>query len=374
MQYFTCYCILNSVSEGNFMAKQQKKYLLDEYALNYVRELLVVTPPGGRLPGIRQMISDSRTGRVRLEKVLNDLELSGEITRRPQSGRYRSGNPPEAAPMVFIHFQRSAVVANDHSFPGGALKFLREKALENGLKLEIIHAAAMPEAELCGLLQRIKARQAFVWGADNVQIVNSIRQAVPYIVSILPHYPEAAISELRDSPDMTSIQLEYLFNCNYRNIAYIHNAEDWFKSPVQMQRLMDYYRIMAERGIKIEPEWVFYCAYNRDSFNRSMHKLLRSARPVEAVIVPGSSLKMLYDFCAANGIIIGSELAVMCSDDIAPELIPRATAVTNTPREVGIAAWEIMQKTMQNKIIRSTTRLRIITGETVPFIAAGNKK
>ena len=354
--------------------KKSKSCLLDECALNYVKELLVVTAPGGRLPGIRQMMSDSKLGRVRLEKVLDELEFAGAITNIPQSGRYRSANPPEMAPLVFIHFNRKAIVESDHSFPGGTLKFLREKAAESNLTLEIIHAAALDESQLCTLLQRLQVQQAFVWGADNVQIVNRIRQIVPCIVSILPLYPESGISELRDSPEMTAIQLEYLFNCSYRNIAYIHNAENWSKSPVQMQRLMDYYRIMAEHGIKIEPEWVFYCAYNRESFNRSMHRLLRSSRPVQAVIVPGSSLKMLYDFCAANGIIIGSELAVMCSDDIEPDLIPRATAVTNTPRETGIAAWEIMQQTLQNKICRSTTCLRIITGETVPFIAPGGKK
>ena len=79
-------------------------------------------------------------------------------------------------------------------------------------------------------------------------------------------------------------------------------------------------------------------------------------------------LQMLYSFCAGNGIKIGCELAVMCSDDIEPELIPRVTAVTNTPRALGIAAWEIMQETMQYKVCCQTTSLRIITGETVPVM------
>lgn len=356
------------------MAELRKKYSLDEYARNYVKEILAVTPPGGRLPGIRQMIKESGTGRIRLEKYLQEFEFAGQIIVHPQSGRYRSEKQTASAPMVFIHFSGKPIMPHDHSFPGGAVKYLQEKAIKNGQSLEIIHARNITDHNLCARLNELKVRQAFVWCSDNIQLLNSIRQITPYVVSILPRYPDLGISELRDSPAMTSIQLEYLFNCNYRNIAYIHNAEDWFKSPVQMQRLLDYYRIMAENGIKIEPEWVFYCAYNKEHFNHSMHRLLRSSRPVQAVIVPGSTLQMLYSFCAGNGIKIGCELAVMCSDDIEPDLIPRATTVTNSPREIGVEAWKIMQETMQGKTCRKFTNLRIITGETVPYLTGIKSK
>ncbi len=350
------------------MNKSTNKTFTDEYIRNFIKELLFITPPGGRLPGLRQLMCDCGVGRIRLEKVLQEFELANLIEVRPQSGRYRASELPAEIPLAFIHFSSKPLVESDHSFAGGTLKFLRQKALENGQTLEIIHACGMTSGRICRLLHKLKVRQVFIWGADNSQLVNSIKNVVPYVVSVLPRYPEVTVSELRDSPDMTTVQLEYLFNCNYRRIAYIHNAEDWLKTPVQLQRLMDYYRIMAEKGLKIEPEWVFYCAYNREVFNRSMHRLLRSARPVQAVIVPGSSLKMLYDFCANNGIETGSELAVMCCDDTEPDLLPRATAVTNTPKETGAAAWQIMQDTLLNQLSYRTTRLRIITGETVPFI------
>ncbi len=350
------------------MNKPGNKIFTEEYIRNFIKELLFITPPGGRLPGLRQLMCDSGVGRIRLEKVLHEFELAGSIEVRPQSGRYRTSELPVAVPLAFVHFSSKPLVESDHSFAGGTLKFLREKALENGQALEVINACGMTSGRICTLLQELKVKQLFIWGADNAQLVSNIKNVVPHVVSVLPRYPGVVSSELRDSPDMTPVQLEYLFNCNYRRIAYIHNAEDWLRTPVQLQRLMDYYRIMAENGIKIEPEWVFYCAYNREVFNRSMHRLLRSKRPVQALIVPGSSLKMLYDFCADNGIKIGGELGVMCCDDTEPELLPRATAVTNTPREAGIAAWKIMQETLQNHLCCQTTRLRIVTGETLPFI------
>lgn len=357
-----------AVAGRRFFMKKNKKYFLDEYVYNYVKEQIFVTPPGGRLPGIRRMLKESGVGRVRLEKALQCFELENAIEVRPQSGRYRVAEPLSTVPQVFIHFGRQPVVENEASFTGGVVKVLREKARENRQSLEIINASDITQADLYKLLGKLKVRQAFVWGADNIKLLREMRSVVPYVVSILPRYPEKEISELRDSPDMTAVQLEYMFRCNYRRIAYIHNAVDWVKTPVQLLRLMDYYRIMAENGIKIEPEWVFFCAYNRETFNRSMHRLLRSGRAVQALIVPGSSLKMLYDFCANNGITIGRELAVMCSDDTGPDLIPRVTAVTNSPRDIGISAWEIMQNTIQGEHCCQNTNLRIITGETVPVI------
>ena len=350
------------------MNRQSRKSHTDEYIRNFIRELIFITPPGGRLPGVRQLMKESGVGRIRLETILHEFESAGTIAVRAQSGRYRPAAPPPPSPMVFIHFSRQPIMENDNSFPGGAVKMLRQKALANNTSLEILQASALNAEQLCAILQKYRTKQVFIWGADNVELLHKIKTVAPCTVSILPRHPAAEISELRDSPDMSRIQLEYLFCRKYRNIAYIHNAEDWQKSPVQMQRLLDYYRIMAEHGIKIEPEWVFYCAYDKERFNRSMHRLWNSSRRVQAVIVPGSSLKRLYDFCANNGIKIGSELAVMCSDDIKLDLHPRATVVTNSPREIGLAAWELMQETVQNKISRKFTNLKIITGETVPSI------
>lgn len=355
------------------MDKRENRPSGGSSARSFIQEILGAALPGERLPGIRVLMKESGLGRLRLEKVLREFEAQGAISVRPQSGRYRAMMPPEPAPLVFIHFSPRPVMENDRSFPGGTVKLFREYAAEKGMGLEIIRASGLDDETLCRLLKERRAERAFIWGAENAGTVKAVAACVPYTVSILPRYPELVGSELRDSPEMTVMQLEYLFHCNYRRIGYIHNAEkEWSKTPVQMLRLLDYYRIMAEKGIKIEPEWVFYCAYNREIFNSSMHRLICCSPSVEAVIVPGSSLKLLYDFCAANGIRIGRALAVMCSDDTEPDLSPRATSVTNSPREIGTAAWEIMEKTMKGECCRERTCLRIITGETVPFIRGGS--
>ena len=350
------------------MNRQSQKSYTNEYIRSFIRELIFITPPGGRLPGIRQLMQTSGVGRIRLEKILQEFADSRVIEIRPQSGCYRTADISGNIPMAFIHFSPRPMVETEHAFHGGAVKYLREKAAEKGQTLEIIHACGMSDETLCEFVKSRRMTRAFILSAYNSDTVVKLQQHIPYTVSLLPRYPSAAGSELRDSPAMTAMQLEYLFNRNYRNIAYIHNAEDHLKTPVQLMRLFDYYRIMAEHGIKVEPEWVFFYSYDKERFFRSMHRFIGCKRPADALIVPGSCLKLFYEFCADNGLCVGKDLAVMCCDNVEPDLIPRATTVTNSPREIGEMAWLVMQRTLQGETVSAQTNLKIITGETVPYL------
>ena len=336
---------------------------VNDYAHAFVEEIIMRTAPGARLPGMREMIAQSGIGRIRLERALAAFEQKGLIAVQNRSGRYRLPDQ-DVSPILFMHFSQFPIMEND--FLGGIASTVRKAAAANGQDMVILNAADMSMNELAALLQRRRIRQCFILGSDDVQLIRMVRSLVPYTVSLLPRHTAKLGSELRDSPDMTSMQMKYLFQANCRRIGYIHNVEeDWSRSPVQLHRLLDYYRIMAEHGLKIEPEWVFYCGYNWEHFKNCMYNLLKSPRRVEALIVPGCALKHLYKFCANNGITIGKELAVMGCDDIAPDLRPRATTVTNTPREIGEQAWQVMQSTLQQIETYEFTRLQIITGETV---------
>ena len=338
----------------------------DKTARAYLNEVIEQLAPGERLPGMRQMITASGVGRLRLERILREFEIRNIVDVRPRSGRYRSVQKL-APPMLFIHFSRRPIVEDEHGFVGGAVRILRQHAESLGLRFSVLNARGIPLKELSIILKRNNVRQAFVFGSREAATTELISEHVPFTVSLLPCHTVSLGSELRDSPDMTTMQLKYLFQRNCRNIAYIHNVEeDWSTSPVQLKRLLEYYRIMAENGIKIEPEWVFYCGYNWEYFNSHMYKLMQCKRLPEAIIVPGSSLRHLYRFCANNGIAIGSELAIMGCDDTEPELLPRATTVTNSPREIGEQVWQIMQKLLEGVQVKEVTNLRIITGETVP--------
>jgi len=347
------------------MKKSAKTSPAKSFARAFLEEVLNRTAPGKRLPGMRELIQSSGVGRIRLEHILKEFEERNLIEVRDRSGRYRSaGNT--ISPVTFIHFSHLPVIESSSDFIGGTVQYLRNAAAEEGNDFQIINALNLELNELLELLKKGNIKQAFVFGAQDANVIKTIRKYVPFTISLLPHYMEVLGSELRDSPDMTSMQLKYLFQFGYRRIGYIHNVEEnWARSPVQLHRLLDYYRIMAEQGYKIEPEWVFYCGYNWEHFNSKMYKLMCSSRRIEALIVTGSTLKHIYKYCANNGIAIGKELAVMGCDDIAPDLLPRVTTVTNTPAEIGEQAWQIMLNCRRGINDSEFTRLRIVTGKTV---------
>ena len=335
------------------------------YARAFLEELLNGSTPGSRLPGMRELIQNTGIGRIRLERILKEFEDRNLIEVRQRSGRYCKA--VNTVPLIgFVHFSHLPVVESHHNFIGGVVYYLRIAASAEGKELITINASDLTADALLKILKERNISQLFTFGTPDASLINLLRKHIPFTVSLLPHYSEALGGELRDSPAMTDMQLKYLFQSGYRRIGYIHNVEEnWSRSPVQLQRLMDYYRIMAEHGFKIEPDWVFYCGYNWEHFNSHMYKLMRSARKVEALIVPGSALKYIYKYCANNGITIGKELAVMGCDDIAPDLHPRATTVTNAPREIAEQSWQVMLDYCSGIVKSETTCLRIITGETV---------
>ena len=332
----------------------------------FVTELINGTPPGTRLPGIRTMMNDANCGRIKLEHLLEEFARDGIIEIRPRSGIYRCA--VEHKLILFIHYSQLPVVEVSDNFIGGTLKALRSYIEKNGWVLNVVNASDLSAEKLTALLKSLRCRCAFIWGARNSFETSLINSVIPCCVDILPRHTAELIAEVRDSEDMTSIQMEYLLQRNYRRIAFIHNAEkDWSRTPVQLHRLLEYYRIMAENALKVEPEWVFYCGYNWDHFQNCMRKMMQAERLPEAVVVPGgSTLRSLYRFCRIHNISIGRELAVISCDDDAGDLTPAPTRLTNTPSEIARQAWQIMQQQLAGKTVREYTRLRIITGETVP--------
>jgi DNA-binding LacI/PurR family transcriptional regulator len=346
--------------------QQNKKNTSDLYARSFIEDVILATAPGQRLPGLRELMQKSQLGRIRLKRVLDEMVRCRRLEVRDRSGFYRLDDPVKED-LIFIHFSESPLLEQQQSFPGGIVYALRQEAAKLNLNLALLNCRDLTWAETADIVRQRRPKAAFIFSSVDAEFTKFISSLLPLTISVLPLHTARVGNELRDSPDMTAIQLKYLFQCNYQKIGCIHNVdEDWNRTPVQLQRLLDYYRIMAEQGLKIEPEWVFYCGYTWEHFNSRMHKLMRANRQLEALIVPGSCLQYLYRFCSNNGIAIGKELAVICCDDTAPELIPRVTSVTNTPFDIGLQVWQIFRRCQCNSgNICEYTRLQIVTGETV---------
>ena len=331
-------------------------------AADYLENVLANLSPGGKLPGIRAMIEQSGVGRTLLEAELSRLEQNGVIELRFRQGRYKTFRSSNKQ-VLYLH--EVLYPAKSPGFNDVLFETIRSIAQERGLEMQLISIANMDEAELLALLKKSPADMVFLGGPRETSRAAFIRKHVRYCVEMFPRHAVTLGAELRNAP-ATPLQMEYLFQKQYTKIAYIHQVENWNNTPTQLMRLLDYYRIMSEKHLPVYPEWVFQYTYEWNNFNRNMYKMMNSRHLPEVVIAPGSCLKHLYEYCANNGITIGSELAIMGCDDQMSELSPRPTSITNYPTEMARQMWSIMDSLLQGVERHELTNLKIITGETVP--------
>ena len=333
---------------------------------DYLENVLANLPPGGKLPGIRAMVAQSGVGRTLLEAELSRLEREAFIEVRFRQGCYKTVHSDN---NLVLCLHEVLYPAKHPGFNDILFSTIRSIAQERGLELQLINIANMDEAELLSLLKNSPAEMVFLGGPRETSRAAFIRKYVRYCVEIFPRHAVTLGAELRNTP-ATPLQMEYLFQKQYTNIAYIHQVENWNNTPTQLIRLLDYYRIMSEKHLQVYPEWVFQYTYEWNTFNRNMHKMMNSPHPPEAVIAPGSCMEHLYTFCSNNGIKIGSELAIMGCDDQVPDLSPRPTSLTNYAAEMAYHAWSIMDSLQQGIERHDLTNLKIVTGETVPTRSA----
>ena len=149
----------------------------------------------------------------------------------------------------------------------------------------------------------------------------------------------------------------------YYNLANAMNGE-------LANRLMDYYRLMAESGLRVDPGWVFQCSDLYENMDEGMRQIMNTDPKPEALIVPGTlAVVRLYSWCRKHHIRIGEDLGVFCCDEISAKLEPEPTAITNNPAEIAKTFWEMFLAAERGERVESRcTELFIRTGQTVPSL------
>ena len=189
-------------------------------------------------------------------------------------------------------------------------------------------------------------------------------------MELLPRHTSDAAISLRDSPEMTVLQFNYLLNLGYSRIGYMHFCgNDISLYPVQVMRLLDYYRLMAENHLYMNPDWVFHCSERYGNLEEGLHKILASSPRPEVLIVPGSALKYLYTLCRKCGIRIGKDLAIFSCDETNEKLVPEVTEITNDPKNIAQQCWQMFSALSRKEKVQSChTELKIRIGHTVPSL------
>ena len=343
-----------------------------ERVQEHLRNMLLPLPEGTRLPGIRELMKTTGNGQIVVCSVLQNLQEDGLIRIDPRRGIFRTTASDQFREIRLLHWALKDL--DNTCFVGMLFQKLLEQARTANRLITIENAGVRPPGKLAQELADSRIANVILFGAASPDFARELAGRMKVCLELLPKHEERIVTELRDSPDMTVRQMDYLLKRGYRKIGYLHFCgSDMFQYPVQVHRLMDYYRLMAENGLRVNPDWVFYCSEYYENLEAGLDRMMNSDPKPEVLIVPGSALQSLYLYCRKHKIRIGKDLAVFSQDEIDEKLTPEPTTITNNPVEIAQTFWRMFQAAERGeKIENAYTELFIRTGQTVPSLNAEN--
>ena len=333
----------------------------------YLREMLLPLPDGERLPGIRTLMKRTRAGQISVTNALRELQGEGVIRVDPYRGIFRI-RPAENDRAIRLLNWTKIDPSENVCFWGVLYHRLVECAAASGWKISVENAFDRQPEELSAELTGDRISRCIIAGAFVPDFAVRLKKRMKVCLELLPRHTCPVAMELRGASDMTVRQLDYLFSRGYRRIGYMYlGGRDVSRYPVQVLRLLDYYRLMAEKGYQVNPDWVFLLSDLYENFEEGMERILKSKPHPEALIVSGEIIPLLYPYCRKHKIKVGKDLAVFACDDIPGQNFPEVTTITNNPVEIAETFWEMFLAAERGEKVESRcTELLIRTGQTVP--------
>lgn len=292
----------------------------------------------------------------------------GMIRVDPYRGIFRTKPAEKSDEIRLLHWSLNSLEQN--SFASLLFEALQQESANEHRKLTIENVGARSQDEICEELISHGISNCIICGAINPDFAKFLKQNMQVCMELLPRHTADNVTCLRDSPEMTILQFNYLINLGYTRIGYIHFCgNDISLYPVQVMRLLDYYRLMAENHLCVNPRWVFHCSERYDNLEEGLMQIINSSPMPQALIVPGSALKYLYPLCRKLKIRIGKDMAIFSCDETNEKFAPEVTEITNDPKNIAQQCWQMFSALSKGEKVSSrNTELRIRIGQTVPSL------
>lgn len=319
------------------------------YLVKQIRELAVGEP----LPSIRSMVSESGIGRRVLEASLDTMLAQAYIESRKRSGIYKITEIPYKYDKLVV----DVICCSEAGYldsPNNFFATLRDKlcfeATSNNCLIRMHQVKEnAPLRSYDKLIVENDINFAFLLSPHTIEIEKIFANFHIDTVTVLPRYQTPYSYAVIDSPDMVDIQMSHLFNLGHKKIAFIGEFESEHPSLIHMSRTMNYYRIMAENGYKVSPQWVMHNNYNNEVLTEKLSLMFSGEAPT-AVICCDMALTALYHFLVFKKLQIGKDVSVISCDNLEHlRLFPEPTTVINSRKVIAEMAWKMFEDIISNK-------------------------
>jgi DNA-binding LacI/PurR family transcriptional regulator len=320
------------------------------YLVKQIRKLAI----GENLPSIRTMVSESGIGRRILETSLERMLSQGYLETKKRSGIYKTSEIPRKYNQIVVDIICCSEAGYMDS-PNNFFATLRDKLCFEATKNDyLIRMHQVKESAPLNAYERLIVEKdihfAFLLSPHTQEIEKVFATYHVDTITVLPRYQNPYSYAIIDSPDMVDIQMKHLFELGHKNIAYIGDFQPEHASLIHLSRTMNYYRIMAENGYKVYPQWVVHNNYDNQALNRNISMMFSETPKPTAVICCDMALPALYHFLVQSKLRIGKDVSVISCDNLEHlRLFPEPTTVINSRKVIAQMAWRMFENIISNK-------------------------
>ena len=319
------------------------------------RQVLLLRP-GDSLPPIRTLMKMYDVSKTRLESILDEFYVKGMIERKPRKGIFRidSGTSVNFIPYIeLVACGISSDILQQGTFTAELIAaFASETSIRHqGMRLHQIWMND-PVSKYEDLASRSDVRACVFFDLQSRELPSIFDSHNVAWVSL---YSQANHSDPRcilDSPKMVELQLEHLHQLGHTRIAYLDPVHPDAPLWVHLSRRESFYRFVAQRGARVEPNWVVFGGHDEKSVFSALNQIFSREPYPTALIADDTQLTAIYRFIEGRGLRIGQDFSVIGTDDLAftSKLHPAATSIRNSRPLAVKMALETLDRVIQGEM------------------------
>lgn len=312
---------------------------------------LLLLPPGGALPGLREMIKRTGIGRTVLEEVLHEAEKNRYLERRPRSGYYRSTTWETTDADLAILLDNSNGQLNlVGAFPQKASYVSRIV-----LRLQELSQINKKRFFITGDINALPPDiPLFIVGANSDELSAQTQKCSLRAVAVSGH-TNCDLQVIPPRERNVCCGLDYLYKLGHRRIGLLFNQQSDFPQfgDHRNEHLFEYYKFMAEHGVKVYAHFLIRYPGEDEIISQLTAALRHEIRP-DALLVPSVWLDTVYRVLSEEKLLLPWHISVLGIGTPAEKskLKPTPTMVFDDPKCVADQAWDLMFSDIEKAYIK----------------------
>lgn len=314
-------------------------------AERYLNKVLAATPIGEKLPSLRTLIRESLSSRAAIEHFLRLYEKHGILKRIKRVGILRTPNDGK------VNFD---VVACHN---GGYLEGMNREFLTEVVKNVIlfgekqkytirVHSVSINDSveQYCKIAALTDSSGFVLLRPNMTELINLFKQTNKPVVVVFPEGVFSQIDQVITATSTVTMQMKHLIAQGHKHILYMREEYPDYHAMTLMFRRLEYFRFMAQHGLKSYPHWC--SSYPSNGIEEALQQTFSRQPTPTALIVYDMDVEAVYQFLTKRNLVIGKDISVLATDGMAMlrDFSPPVTTVVSHVSQTVQAIFALLEK------------------------------